>query len=276
MDRFVKKPDETYTIAINFTDALGASETLSSDSVTVFSGETEVSGLVGGSVLISPYVHVKLTDGTLNTVYVVRTTVVTSSGNTIIKDVEMSVEEDIPLDQMVEDIKVLASEVDEDTMDILMPVAVNAICAYCNNDFVMRNNNGYVTESVSMVFSGNTIIMTTTLPIISGDYIRVYGSLYNDGLYKIIGIDGTAYRIDKISRTETVICTLALVKLPVQFTSIISAYITSIMNNTDNISSEQVDDVEYTYFKSGHNAFLSQNSGLLNQYRNLYPDKRWL
>jgi len=277
MDEFTKLSGETITVAIDFEETLQLGDVITSNTIEVsdINGDI-VLGIATESTINSPKVYITLTGGILGTEYVIKTTASTSDSLTIINEVLMIISKEVPIDQLTQDVKVLVDTDEEDRFLILMPIVVNAICNYCNNDFIMRTINGYVTDNVSMVFSTNTIVMTTTIPVIVGDYIRVYGSAYNDSLYKIIEIDGTTYKIDKLLRSETANCTLALVELPVQFTVIISNYITSIMNNTDNVSYEKVDEVEYRYFKSGQNAFLTQNSSILNQYRRLYADRRWL
>jgi len=267
----VKKPDETYTISLNFTDALGADETLSDETLLVFQGDTEVSGLVEANVIVTPYVHVKLTGGVVNTTYVVRCSVVTSDTNIIIKDVEMRVEEDVALDQQIEDVKTLSGLTDEDDnkIELLTSIALDSICDYCNNDFVAKSLYGYTTEHIDGIFSGTTITMTITMDLVVGDYIRIHNTKYNDGLYRIIEISGTIYTVNKKLRAETINMKMGLVDLPKVFLSIISAYIKNI--GTSNIKSEEIDEVKYEYFQSGGSAsFLTSNGPILNQFRHLY------
>jgi len=183
----------------------------------------------------------------------------------------MRVEEDVALDQQIEDVKTLSGLTDEsdNKIELLTAIALDSICDYCNNDFVAKSLYGYTVEYRDAVFSGTTITMSLEMDLVLGDYIRIHNTKYNDGLYRIIDIDGDIYTINKALRAETITIKLGLVDLPKIFLSIISAYIKNI--GTSNIKSEEIDEVKYEYFQSGGSAsFLTSNAPILNQFRHLY------
>jgi hypothetical protein len=128
-----------------------------------------------------------------------------------------------------------------------------------------------------MVITSNTITLTTDLPLQEGDFFRLYGTSYNDGLYQIKSyVNGViSIEVTKSLRTETVTSGyIALVEFPTEFFDIISKHVKDTVISDSTIQREKIDDVEYTYFaKSGGSDVISNNASVLNKYRKVFREK---
>jgi len=163
-------------------------------------------------------------------------------------------------------------------IDMLIPQLIDSIVSYCNNDFIMRNNynNDYVYDDVAMVFTSTTITLTTTIPISTGDFIKIYGTCYNDGIYQVNSYYGGVITIEstKTMRSETITTAyIAIMELPSEILNIIADYIKDNVVNSSDIQKEKIDDVEITYFANGSNGDItSQNASKLSKYRKVFKE----
>lgn len=166
----------------------------------------------------------------------------------------------------------------DQTIDITIMQTLNQICSYCNNDFIRVNwSNGYVYKYCDMTISDDTITTTTDISIFeTGDYIRLYGTDYNDGLYLVeYNTNGTMILNGKL-KTETIKGYIALVDFPTQFLTIVAEHIKSNTVNDGSIKSEKVDDVTIEYNKPNNSSdFITNNASILNNYRKVYKDNFW-
>lgn len=166
---------------------------------------------------------------------------------------------------------------DYDTkIENLIPQLLDSICEYCRNDFILKGNSGFVYDNVDMTIDETTITLTTDLPIKAYDFIRLYNTDYNNGMYQvaeyesgIITIDSTKEMVD-----ESTIAIVALVKFPSEFLQMIANYIDSnvVNTNTGNVKIEEIDDTKVEYFDNSKNAssdIASTNFTTLNKYRKL-------
>jgi len=158
-------------------------------------------------------------------------------------------------------------------IDLLISSYLDQICEYCNNDFIARNINGRIYQYLSSSITATTITLTTTLTLKAGDFIRLYNTDYNDGMYQIKTFTNGVITIEsaKVMNIETVSnMMIALVELPISFINILISLIKAQTIYDSNISSEKLKDVaEYTYFNRGSNDIRSY-SNELGKYRLLY------
>jgi hypothetical protein len=161
------------------------------------------------------------------------------------------------------------SSSDYDTqIDLLIPMMIEQLTEYCNDKFASNNN-----ESVSMVFTSTTITLTTTLPLVIGDFFLIYGSKWNDGVYQVKTFTNGVITIEssKVMRPETIECQIDLCIFPQQFLQFVSDFTKTNIVQNNNISQETVDDYSVTYFTSGDIVqFVQKNSSSLNKFRKMY------
>lgn len=160
-----------------------------------------------------------------------------------------------------------------DNIDILIPILLESICNYCKNDFIAYNYNGYIYESLYMSIEDYSIELDTSIPLKIGDFIRLYGTEYNDGLYQIKNYSDSIITIDstKILRDESINAFISLVEFPYSFNNIIAQNLKNNIVKDGNIKIESIDDVRVEYFVPyDENTFINQNKLILNNYRNVF------
>ena len=278
MDPFYKLVDEILEIEVDFSNSLATGETVENQSVVVYLNGTPVNGIYISSSETSDSVFVKLENGLNGSSYVIEVTATTSASNVIIKNVIMEVVEEIPVDTMLEEIKILGNL--EDTEDKKIKTftrnLLDAITHYCNNDFIAKSGSGKIYEQKTMSMSYKTLTLSSapTMPLRAGDYIRLYNTSYNDGLYRIISVNSNIIIVDVDLRTETNSTSIiALVDFPKVFSTLIKDFINS--SEAGNIKSEKIDDTQYTYAVDNTNTtFFKTNASIINCYRNMFPDRK--
>lgn len=170
------------------------------------------------------------------------------------------------------------SSIDYDNqIDILIPQLLNAICSELKNEFVAVGYNGKVYDACDLVFTSTTITYDTDIVNINfqaGDFIRIYGTDYNNGLYQINTVESGVITIEtsKSMRTESVSGYIALVNFPDEFLNLISDYIKSNIVNDSNVKAEKIDDTQITYndSKQSIKGFIASNLNTLNSYRCIF------
>lgn len=162
----------------------------------------------------------------------------------------------------------------DNQIDILIPQILNAICSEIKNEFVTIGYNGKVYDACDLVFTSTTITYDTDIVDIKfqvGDFIRIYGTDYNNGLYQIKTIESGVITIEtsKSMRTESVSGYIALISFPDEFLNLISEYVKSNIINDSNVKSEKIDDTQITYndSKQSIKGFIASNINTLNAYR---------
>jgi len=166
----------------------------------------------------------------------------------------------------------------DNSIDMLIPSLIDSIINYCNNDFIMKSNynNTYVYDSVSMIFTSTTITVATSIPITTGDFIRIQGTCYNDGIYQVNAYHEGVITIESVKtmRVESIDkAYIAIMDLPSELIHVISDHIKANIINDNDIQREKIDDVEYTYFASNASIDItSNNATILNKYRKVYKE----
>lgn len=163
-------------------------------------------------------------------------------------------------------------------IDMTIPSILDQIVEYCKNDFLKYNNysNEFLYDDCSMVITSNTITLTTDLPLSEGDFIRLYGTAYNDGLYQIKSYSNGVISIEVIKtlRAETVTSGyIALVEFPTEFIGVIAKHMKETMQNEGNVKREKLDDGECEYFIPNDGADITKNNpSLFNKYRKVFKE----
>ena len=157
---------------------------------------------------------------------------------------------------------------------LLIPQVLSDLQAYCRNDFIMDGNYGYVYDGGTLVFTTTTITHDTDMTFAVGDFIMIYNSEYNNGMYQVKSIDGLELTIEtsKTMRAETVTSGyIALIQFPDSFLNIMADYVNGTLVNDKNLKKEEIDDLKLEYFNGyDSRAFINQNSSVLKEFRQLY------
>lgn len=164
----------------------------------------------------------------------------------------------------------------DEQIDMSIDILLNQICSYCNNDFIKKNySNFYVYKNGLLEFSNDTITSATDLSIFEQeDYIRVYGTLYNDGLYRVEYKDNNnTLIVNGDFKTETVSGYIALVDFPNEFLAFIAKSIKNNVIENQTIKKEKINDAEIEYFEDNFQEFYAFEKCLLNNYRKVYKDR---
>jgi hypothetical protein len=159
-------------------------------------------------------------------------------------------------------------------IDMLIPQLLDTICEYCRNDFLLYGRNGYVYDNKEMVATANTITLTTSIPLSAGDFIRLYGTDYNDGLYQVYSYSSGVITIEssKEMKAETITSGyIALIDFPSNIITVVCDYIKNNIVRDGTVKSEKIDDTSIDYFAPfNSSSFISHNSTLLNNYRKVF------
>lgn len=168
------------------------------------------------------------------------------------------------------------SGTDYDTrIDNIIPQVLNAICNECKNDFLLRGKYGYVYEHDELEITATTITIDTSVvdyPISAGDFIRIYDSEYNDGMYQVNSIESGVITIESVKtlKIETTSCFIALVQFPEEFLQLIADYVNKYIINEINVKSERIDDTQITYMSPDE--YIRTQSKILDNYRKVFAD----
>lgn len=172
------------------------------------------------------------------------------------------------------------SGTDYDTrIDNIIPQILNAICNECKNDFLLEGKYGYVYEHDELEFVSPYIYYHNSVveyPIAVGDFIRIYDSEYNDGMYQVNakagGATQSSLKIESVKtlKDETTSCFIALVQFPEEFLQLIADYINKYIINEINVKSEKIDDTQITYMSPEE--YIRGQSKILDNYRKVFAD----
>lgn len=167
-----------------------------------------------------------------------------------------------------------------DFIDLNIPIIEQIICDYCNDDFIDRRYDYFISNEISFVNSNNSINMTSINDknLIVGDNIRVYKSKRNNGIFTIDTVNennfiiNSLYTINDEDAAESIyICKVDYPK-PLKLT--ISKMINFLINDLDEAKtpgakSEKIDDYSITYGET-YQGFPMSIMKQLNVYRQLY------
>lgn len=159
-----------------------------------------------------------------------------------------------------------------------IPSILDSITEYCKNDFLKYNNytKQYLYDTCNMTITSNTITLDTHLPLAEGDFFRLYGTSYNDGMYQIKSYANGVINIEvtKTLRSEVVTSGyIALVEFPSEFTNVIAEHLKNTMQNEGNVKRESIDDGEYEYFAKVDGAnIISSNASVFSKYRKVFKE----
>ena len=144
--------------------------------------------------------------------------------------------------------------IDDDLLNLNIPIVEQAICDYCNTDFVDKNFDFFSSANISFLSSDHSINMTgiENKKLVVGDSIRVYKSLRNNQTFTIDEITTGKIKInddiDSIideDEGETVYITKVKYPVPAKFTAAqMIGY--NIEKLTPGMKSEKVDDYSIT------------------------------
>jgi hypothetical protein len=159
-------------------------------------------------------------------------------------------------------------------IEMLIPQLLDTICEYCKNDFLLYGRNGYVYDNKTMVATANTITLSTSIPLAAGDFIRLYGTNYNDGLYQIYSYSSGFIIIEstKELKPETITSGyIALIEFPSNLLNVICDYVRNNVMRDGTVKFEEIDDVRTDYFVPfNSDVFLTNNAASLNCHRKVF------
>ena len=159
-------------------------------------------------------------------------------------------------------------------LQMLIQQAIATIINYCNQSFVVKNNDEFGT----LTFNLNTITipLNTSQPYTEDDFIVITGTDYNDGIYQIKTIENNVITIyETYSLTyEIASCTYNKTIFPNEIFGIVCKMTYHSINPTNNqIKSEKLDDVTLEYFSNNQSTSSEldkEDKNVLNRYRYIY------
>lgn len=164
-------------------------------------------------------------------------------------------------------------------IDACIPIVMDNIIESCNNPFLFKNINGYVYNNASMTFTSTTLTLNThDISLDVGDWFRIHGSLYNDGIYQIKTIVGEVITIEtsKNFRVETLRNgIIALMDIPSNLINVFCDYVNDEFVNVKHkgVVTEKIDDYSIQYGNRHIADYITRNNYILCNYRNTYKDK---
>lgn len=171
------------------------------------------------------------------------------------------------------------SSVDYDSfIDLNIPMAEQAVCDYCNSDFIDKQFDYFSSSAVSFINSNNSINLTNigNKKIVANDTIRVYGSLRNDQVFTVDTVNTNSLILNSIDtitdEDEGEGIFISKVKYPVPLKFIVSKmikYNIDRLTKEQGVKSEKIDDYNITY-EDNVNGFPTSIMNQLNVYRQLY------
>lgn len=144
---------------------------------------------------------------------------------------------------------------------------INTIMDYLNNYF------DYDYENTTVSISGDTITIddgTFSNDYLSNGYIRLYGSLLNDGVYKVSNATDTVITLTETLTTEdNVKLNIWRLRPPKAFLDLVDEISTHVTANKSKpgVSSEKIDDYSISF--SGNGGWESSFKDRLSNYRRL-------
>jgi len=171
------------------------------------------------------------------------------------------------------------ADIDYNTfIDMNIPIAEQAVCSYCNSDFIDKNFDYFSSNAVSFANSTNSINLTDigNKKIVVNDTLRIYRSLRNNQTFTVSSVATDSIILNAIDTVtdedagEGVF--VAKVRYPVPLKFVVAKMIKYALSISDidfNIKSEKIDDYSVTFVD---NVFGYPQSIMshLNAYRQVY------
>jgi hypothetical protein len=160
----------------------------------------------------------------------------------------------------------------------LIPKTEDSIIKHCRNHFLHEDFNYIMSTSISFDSSENKIEMTNieNYALSANNYIRIYGSLMNDGVYLIDEV-GTGYlkinslrtlKDEDLSRSIVICLVIYPEDLKIPMSQAIGY---RLENFTPGVKNESIDDYSYTLADSKMvNGLPSMILGDLIDYKHVY------
>lgn len=170
----------------------------------------------------------------------------------------------------------LPIDVDDDIIKYNIPIVEQAICDYCNTDFVDKNFDFFSSSNISFLSSDNSINMTDieNKKLVAGDSIRVYKSLRNNQTFTISSVTTNKIILDDIDtiqdEDENKTVYITKIKYP-KISKLTAAQMINynMENFTPGIKSEKIDDYSITLQES-IGGYPTNYMASLQSYRQLY------
>ena len=178
----------------------------------------------------------------------------------------------------VDEVKTLLqnADIDSNLLELNIPIVEQAICDYCNTDFVDKQFDFFSSSGISFMNSDNSINMIgiENKKLVAGDSIRIYKSLRNNQTFTILSVTTNKIIVNDIDTInnedagETVYVTKVKYPIPAKFTA--AQMINYNMEKiTPGIKLEKVDDYSIT-LEDTVGGYPSNYMTSLQSYRHVY------
>ena len=163
-------------------------------------------------------------------------------------------------------------------LKMLIQQAIATIINYCNQSFVVKNNDEFGT----LIFNVNGTItiplntINTANKFNADDFIVIRNSYFNNGIYQIQSIENNVLTLNETYtlNEEVSSCIYNKTYFPDEIFGIVCKMTYHSINPTNNqIKSEKLDDVTLEYFsnnQSTSSVLDKEDKNILNKYRMLY------
>lgn len=169
------------------------------------------------------------------------------------------------------------SDSSEDTfISAMIPMIQDFVITYCNNSFEFKKDDIYLeTSGISFVSSTRKIVDEADgfieAGFVNGMEVKVFGSLYNDGIYLVDTVLAASLELDSAEsltdEDEGLTVLITWVKFPEGIKPAVAKLIRYEIQNsiTDKASAERVGNESYTYDKNRGTGIYPKE--LLNNFR---------
>ena len=163
-------------------------------------------------------------------------------------------------------------------IDMNIPIAEQAVCDYCNNDFIDKTFDYFSSSAVSFSNVDNSINYTGIgdRKLVANDSIRVYGALRNSQTFTVGSVSADKIILNSIDDIadedagEGIFITRIKYPKPIKLTvSKMIKYIMGISDLDFNIKSEKIDDYAVSFSDTVY-GYPQSVMSQLNAYRQLY------
>ena len=163
-------------------------------------------------------------------------------------------------------------------IDMNIPIAEQAVCDYCNTDFIDKNFDYFSSSAISFDNSTNSInyVGIGTKKLAANDSIRVYKSLRNNQTFTVSTVNTDSIVLSDIDTIadedegEGIHITKVIYPKPIKLTvSKMIKYIMGISDLDFNIKSEKIDDYAVNFSDTVY-GYPQSVMSQLNAYRQLY------
>ena len=134
---------------------------------------------------------------------------------------------------------------------------------------VLREINNFFVKTLErrpVVIENNKITFNTNQKYIAGQYIYIYGSILNDGVYKILSVDASGITVDNLEDEEAI---LTIYGLSIPKTVVAIADEIALNGQMTGVNSESLGDYSVNYGE-GNSSWQNVYKDQLNQYRRVF------